>query len=153
MFGKENHTTKRAKPFIPHTVQRLCSNNFQCLCTANVDNHSFWIPKQQKKFHGQHTFSHLSPVTNPLLCMPCSNTISVQNSTRNHTIQLSSWIKLLEILCASDAHFTLDCMYVLVSVRGRETDRERERERERETETPTGCYFRSFGTHVLRLAR
>ena len=87
----------------------------------------FGFQKQQKKFHGQHTFSHLSPVTNPLLCMPCSNTISVQNSTRNHTIQLSSWIKLLEILCASDAHFTLDCMYVLVSVRGRETDRERER--------------------------
>ena len=35
----------------------------------------------------------------PLLCTSCSNTIPVQNSTKNHTIPLSVRTRLLELLC------------------------------------------------------
>ena len=34
-----------------------------------------------------------------LLCTSCSNTIPVQNSTKNHTIPLSVGTRLLELLC------------------------------------------------------
>ena len=35
----------------------------------------------------------------PLLCMSCSNTIPVQNSTKNHNIPLSVQTRLLALLC------------------------------------------------------
>ena len=35
----------------------------------------------------------------PLLFASCSNTIPVQNSTKNHTIPLGVWTRLLELLC------------------------------------------------------
>ena len=62
----------------------------------------FRIPKRKKNFQGERAFSHLGPVTLnklPILCTPCSNTIPVQNSTKNHTIPLSLRTRLLELVC------------------------------------------------------
>ena len=74
------------------------------------DTRMFRIPSRKKKFQGQRAFSHLGPVTwnkLPLLCTSYSNTIPVQNSTKNNTIPLSVRTRLLELLCVcSTAHPT-----------------------------------------------
>ena len=83
----------------------------------------------------------------PLLCTSCSNTIPVQNSTKNHTIPLSVWTRLLELLCVfncspyfSSCKTPCDLHLCWAS---RERERKRERERESKNEAPM-VWFSAF---------
>ena len=67
----------------------------------------------------------------PLLCTSCSNTIPLQNSTKNYTILLSICTRLLELLCVFNCtsysfppvklHVTSTCVWVS---RGKEREGE-----------------------------
>ena len=59
----------------------------------------FEIPKRKKHFRGPRTFSGQVPVSwNKPPTLYAVQQIPVQNSTQNHTIPLSPWTKLLNIL-------------------------------------------------------
>ena len=106
-------------------------------CVPLLTPASFGFQNERKSSKG----SVLSPISvlslgkkkkTPLLCTPCSNTIPLQNSAKNHTTPLSIQTRLLELLrvfsCSS--YFSpvkLHAICICVSDR-REEERQRGRE-------------------------